>query len=719
MRRNKGSKQPITQHPFFPAIVALWCGALFGLCSIALRPAIIEKAILASGLDTLVPMAAPPLGTTFRILFALAMTVFGVLAGGLLARRIVRNTPATTARRRKPETEAAEPAKAPAFAAPAEASAQAVPGRRRALANMELEAASAKEAEGEVPPASGSEIPQAAQAPAHAETMPIVEVFADTPAPTSAHGEVQSGILDVREFDLDSYLETSEGPNRPESSLSTSEATPFEAPDQTDDLPAFLAESSSPTPTIPEEAQVFRAPEETREVLGETASPVGQRLFDAYSQAIAARTAPGGPANAPSYEPLNFSHVPAAGATPGFSLLGQRGEADGHGRNIPTSQSATASFSTAASDEDAPGEVIPFAPSETAPEAVTTSAREDEEIAETAAARVRPVLSEAAERIATSELDELSHLELLERLALAMSRRREEIEQGHLQADPVASDLAEIAQPVASTAFEMPVTDPAPETAFKAEAETEIAPNAEPAPFAMPTAFAPEAATADENTAASAREEAPFEAPAEIPARKLSMPAAMRPVDLDAFDDEDDALPGYIPPRHIAAPQAPFAAQVSQSAPLSANTEAREFEDREFEGEDFEDEDERVLEEGYSSLLDLSRPSFEPQAAEVASSSPSQSGSFVRIEEPENTGEIEPVVIFPGEEAQRSAPPYARRFDEAQGEQTTGTAPVAFPPRQPNTERLFDAPPRKQDADETEKALRSALATLQRMSGAA
>ncbi|MCJ2185160.1 hypothetical protein MTR62_21075, partial [Novosphingobium sp. 1949] len=87
-RRNQGAKQPISQHPLFPAIVALWCGALAGLCSVALRPALIEQAILATGLDTLVPMAAPPLGATFRILFALAMTGLGGLGGALFARRL-------------------------------------------------------------------------------------------------------------------------------------------------------------------------------------------------------------------------------------------------------------------------------------------------------------------------------------------------------------------------------------------------------------------------------------------------------------------------------------------------------------------------------------------------------------------------------------------------------------------------------------------------------
>lgn len=83
-----GASQPITRHPLFPAIVALWAGALFGLASLALRPAMIEHAVLSLHIDKVIPMAAPPLGTTMRILVTLAMTALGALTGALLALRI-------------------------------------------------------------------------------------------------------------------------------------------------------------------------------------------------------------------------------------------------------------------------------------------------------------------------------------------------------------------------------------------------------------------------------------------------------------------------------------------------------------------------------------------------------------------------------------------------------------------------------------------------------
>jgi hypothetical protein len=87
-RRKPAGKQPISRHPLFPAIVALWFGALFGLGSLLVHPEIIERAVVAAHIDSVIPMAAPPLGTTTRILLALAMTGIGGLLGALLGRRL-------------------------------------------------------------------------------------------------------------------------------------------------------------------------------------------------------------------------------------------------------------------------------------------------------------------------------------------------------------------------------------------------------------------------------------------------------------------------------------------------------------------------------------------------------------------------------------------------------------------------------------------------------
>ncbi|MCZ8325494.1 MAG: hypothetical protein O9283_09555 [Sphingomonadaceae bacterium] len=98
-RKSAGSK-PITSHPLFTAVVALWFGALFGLGSLAIRPALFESLVLKSGIDLIIPAAAPPLGVTARILIALAMAACGAVIGAILARRMTRPKSAPVARKR-------------------------------------------------------------------------------------------------------------------------------------------------------------------------------------------------------------------------------------------------------------------------------------------------------------------------------------------------------------------------------------------------------------------------------------------------------------------------------------------------------------------------------------------------------------------------------------------------------------------------------------------
>ena len=97
--RKPAKGKPISSHPLFPAVVALWFGALFGLGSLAIRPTLIEDVVLKIGLDLIVPAAAPPLGVTARILIALIMASLGAALGAMLTLRI--NRPKNVARERK------------------------------------------------------------------------------------------------------------------------------------------------------------------------------------------------------------------------------------------------------------------------------------------------------------------------------------------------------------------------------------------------------------------------------------------------------------------------------------------------------------------------------------------------------------------------------------------------------------------------------------------
>jgi hypothetical protein len=84
------AKAPISTHPAFPAIVALWFAALLGFGSLVLPVALLERLVTVTGIGSLVPSAAPPLGFTARIAIALSGSVAGALLGLLLARQVAR-----------------------------------------------------------------------------------------------------------------------------------------------------------------------------------------------------------------------------------------------------------------------------------------------------------------------------------------------------------------------------------------------------------------------------------------------------------------------------------------------------------------------------------------------------------------------------------------------------------------------------------------------------
>src|SRR5690606_10756857 len=79
---------PITQHPAFPAVVALWFAALLGLGSLVLPAVLLERLVEMSGLASLVPAASPPRGFTARVLVALVAGAAGGALGLMLARRV-------------------------------------------------------------------------------------------------------------------------------------------------------------------------------------------------------------------------------------------------------------------------------------------------------------------------------------------------------------------------------------------------------------------------------------------------------------------------------------------------------------------------------------------------------------------------------------------------------------------------------------------------------
>ena len=89
-RKQATRPEPITRHPLFPAIVALWFAALLGVGSLVLSTTLLERLVLTTGLDTMITAAAPPLGIKARLLVALALGLLGAVTGWLLALRVAR-----------------------------------------------------------------------------------------------------------------------------------------------------------------------------------------------------------------------------------------------------------------------------------------------------------------------------------------------------------------------------------------------------------------------------------------------------------------------------------------------------------------------------------------------------------------------------------------------------------------------------------------------------
>src|SRR5690349_22709460 len=87
-RTARRKRRPLTAHRWFPALVALWFAALFGLCALAVPPALLERLVGALGVDRILPAAAPPLSDTVRLLIAAGLSSIGEIVGLLLGRAL-------------------------------------------------------------------------------------------------------------------------------------------------------------------------------------------------------------------------------------------------------------------------------------------------------------------------------------------------------------------------------------------------------------------------------------------------------------------------------------------------------------------------------------------------------------------------------------------------------------------------------------------------------
>jgi hypothetical protein len=590
--RKSAQGKPISSHPLFPAVIALWFGALFGLGSLAIRPSLIEAAVLKTGLDLIVPAAAPPLGMTARILIALIMAALGAAIGATLALRL--NRPKTVVRERK--RNAANPGAA--------AEAEAAMWNRR-------------------------------------------DVFTDGPArrPISAHDELGETLDDP-------------GPllGRRRALAVEQEEQPFQ--------PQDFAPVPGGEPQIFDIATMQLAPVRPAAASAEASAPLDLGAFPAPAPVELPA------AFAPPQAPLDWSVPPPVPTAPAASPMVERA--------VPLVAEAPRIFGVPVEDDHVPAEFVRAA-------GFRTSVFETEPaqplFAERGEAAVEPPSFEPPFVVPSQMVEpapapnhqpqpapaDLGMTDLAKRLQESMARRRA----AKADATAPAPATATATATAAFTATPEPIA-----TAFEA---------APPAAIAAPFAASAEPAFVSPPPLAG------FVPTVDVPPAPIPMPAALRPVSFyhgedHHGEDEDHADLSVLMPRHLTMP-----------APAPAPIEEAVFEDLPVEpaalaeAEDAQELESAVpAEEAFASLLSIEMPRQE----------------FVRVEEPEDAiAAIEPVVIFPGQMAAAPAAPL-RPFD-APATAIQG-APVAQATALPAV-----------DPAEAERALRLALANLQRISGAA
>jgi len=180
--------QGITHHPLFATVVPVWLAATFALSTLAVRGELIEQIVLSARLDLILPMATPPLGTTARLLLAVAFGLVGALLGWaavrVLAPHQAFSQTAWQQARREKTGESAPLRRRSADAHPD------FPARQPIQAHAELGAHGfdndPAHAPAPEPAAPGPQMTEAASGPSYAPPPPVAEtwqVLHDVPPP--------------------------------------------------------------------------------------------------------------------------------------------------------------------------------------------------------------------------------------------------------------------------------------------------------------------------------------------------------------------------------------------------------------------------------------------------------------------------------------------------------------------------------------------------------
>lgn len=87
---NAAKVQPVTAHPLFRPVVTLWCGALLGLGSVAVHPAVLDGLLRQSRIEQMLAAALPPVDLAGQTLLALILAATGCVIGLGIGRAATR-----------------------------------------------------------------------------------------------------------------------------------------------------------------------------------------------------------------------------------------------------------------------------------------------------------------------------------------------------------------------------------------------------------------------------------------------------------------------------------------------------------------------------------------------------------------------------------------------------------------------------------------------------
>jgi hypothetical protein len=670
-KRNPAKSKPITSNPLFPAVVGLWFGALFGLGSLAVRPSLIEDLVLRSRIDLIVPAAAPPLGVTARILLALLLAAAGTLIGLILARRLARpkievkersrgarEFAATPTRNRARDAHPDAPSCTPVSIHDLGPAMTAAPDTLLAGRRRSLTVDHVEDhfVPHEFAPLPGGELQIA--------NLPSQPVAVADPAPAQQNYDPAAALAPVTL----PAAEPARQVFQPEAAVAAPELAADSAAAHADGRQVFGMTQPAPQPEKPR--QIFGMAVENDHVPQDFIRDAG------YSTTVFETEVP---------RPL-FDRAPVPTIAP-----------------LPEAVSTMAPQSFSKAIEPVASPAIEPAVIEAAPVpqayAPATELIQAVPVAAPAIIATEPPLPNPAG---------LGMTDLASRLAESMRRRRAARSAAAAGlTEPHTEIPAQIAASLVAPELPAPSFAVAPDVSM-APAPLDLAEHQIAAAPQLPQEFVP---SAQAEIAALTSPAAPTQAAA---APVATLPNALRPLALDAFLEEDTEFEStLLPPRRIAMvaaapaePAAPAPAAptipIEHAVPVATAPIPAAYEPV-LDSIDELPED-VVAEENYASLLGIAQP---------------RSG-FVRIDEPEADGLApEPVVIFPGQTplGQPSFVP------------STGTQPAA----DETSFRRFDSPAAAGHgqpvemvaaapavaAVEADQALRTALASLQRISGAA